>query len=58
MSFFPQVFALLPAVAAIVVIVVALADRRDSASLKGLRDLDVALTGLAPADDELESSAA
>lgn len=54
MSYFPQVFALLPAVAAIVVIVVALADRRDTARLNGLRDLD----GLAPAVDELESSAA
>jgi len=54
MSFLAQLLALLPAVAAIAVIVVAVADRRDSARLNGLRDLDVAM---APSD-ELESSAA
>jgi hypothetical protein len=55
MSSFAQVLALLPAVAAIAVIVVAFADRCDTARLNGLRDLDA---GLVATDEPLESSAA
>jgi len=54
MSSFAQILALLPAVAAIAVIVVAFADHRDTARLNDLRDLDAALS----VPDELESSAA
>jgi hypothetical protein len=58
MSFFPQALALLPAAAAIGVIVAALADRRDTARLNSLRDLDLALVELERPSEHLETSAA
>jgi len=55
MSTFADVLTMLPAAAAIAVIVVALADRRDAAMLDVLRGSDP--LSAAP-DDELERSAA
>jgi hypothetical protein len=58
MSLFAQLLALLPAVAALAVVAVALADRRETARLNSLRGLDYAVAELSPPNDELESSAA
>ena len=55
MSIVMQALTLLPAVAAIIVVVAALADRRESSSLNDLRALDVARSS--PVED-LERSAA
>jgi hypothetical protein len=58
MSYFAQVMAFLPAVAAIAVIAAAVMDRRESARLDGLRALDFTLVQSQQSDDDLESSAA
>lgn len=57
MSFVAQALALLPAAAALAVIVVAFADHRETSRLNSLRELGLALTDLEQPED-LESSAA
>lgn len=57
MSFLAQTLALLPAAAALAVLVVAFADHRETARLNSLRELGFPLSELEQPED-LESSAA
>ncbi len=58
MSFLVQAFALLPAVAAIIVVLAALADRRDADTLRGLGALTLDAHLEPTASDDPESCAA
>ena len=58
MSIFAQALALLPAVAALIVTLIAIADRRDAATLRDICDLHLDPEVLSAEADELESSAA
>ena len=57
MSIFAQALTLLPAVAAFIVILVALADRRDGATLKDICELHLEASELGVDAEELETAA-
>ncbi len=58
MALFAQALALLPAVTALVVILITLADRRDGAFLNDIRELHLDDAAVSSDEEELESTAA